>query len=65
MLPMNPQRLYELLRPYVSRVMMDPLNYRGQVRGLFQRQGWDYGLTDAYAAQTRDNLKLLFGNKAH
>lgn len=65
MLPMNPQRLYELLAPFVNRVMLDPLNYRGQVRGLFTRQGWDYALTDAYAAKTKDTLRRLFGNKAH
>ncbi len=65
MLPMNPARLHELLKPYVGRVMMDPLNYRGQVQGLFHRQGWDYALTDAYAAETRDTLRRLFGNKTH
>jgi len=64
MLPMNPRRLHELISHYVGRVMMDPLNYRGQVRGLFHRHGWDYALTDAYAAATRDSLRLLFGNKA-
>lgn len=63
MLPMNPERLYELLAPYVSRVMLDPLNYRGQVQGIFKRHGWDYALTDAYAAATRASLEKLFGNK--
>ena len=65
MLPLNPERLHELLAPYVGRVMLDPLNYRGQVRGLFQRHGWDYALTDEYAETTRDSLRRLFGNKAH
>jgi DNA repair photolyase len=65
MLPMNPARLHELLSPYVSRVMLDALNYRGQVQGLFQRQGWGYALTDAYAAETRESLRRLFENKAH
>jgi len=64
MLPMNPARLHELLAPYVSRVMLDPLNYRGQVRALFKRQGWDYALTDAYAAATRASLEKLFGGQA-
>jgi DNA repair photolyase len=64
MLPLNPQRLYDLLAPYVSRVMLDPLNYRRQVQALFQRQGWDYALTDAYAAETRATLERLFGDKA-
>ncbi|MHB8068445.1 MAG: SPL family radical SAM protein [Desulfobaccales bacterium] len=65
MLPMHPQRLHELISPYVGRVMLDALNYRGQVRGLFKSLGWDYALTDAYAAETRESLRLLFGNKAH
>ena len=64
MLPLNPERLHELLAPHVSRVMLDPLNYRGQVRGLFKRHGWDYALTDAYAVATRDSLMRLFGHKA-
>ena len=64
MLPLNPERLHELLAPYVSRVMVDPLNYRGQVQGLFKKHGWDYALTDAYAAATRARLERLFGNQA-
>jgi DNA repair photolyase len=63
MLPMNPERLYELLAPHVGRVLMDPLNYRGQVRALFNRRGWDYYLTDAYATATRARLEELFGTR--
>jgi DNA repair photolyase len=64
MLPMNPERLYELLAPYVSRVMMDPLNYRKQVQAIFRGQGWDCALTGAYAGETRARLARLFGNQA-
>lgn len=64
MLPMHPPRLHELLSPHVSRVMLDPLNYRGQVQGLFKRHGWGYALTDEFAATTRAELRRLFGNKA-
>jgi DNA repair photolyase len=64
MLPLNPQKLHALLAPHVSRVMLDALNYRNQVRGLFNRQGWDYALTDAYASATRAELLRLFGNRA-
>jgi len=64
LLPLNPARLHELLAPYVSRVMLDPLNYHSQVRELFHRQGWDYALTDAYAAETRAKLERLFGSQA-
>jgi DNA repair photolyase len=60
MLPLNPARLHELIGPYASRVMMDPLNYRNQVSGIFRRHGWDYALTDAYAEKTRAALRDLF-----
>ncbi len=61
MLPMNPARLIELIAPYAGRVMMDPLNYRRQVQALFRRQGWDYALTDEYAAETRAELRRRLG----
>ena len=60
LLPLHPARLYELISPYVSRVMIDPLNYRTQVSGVFRRHGWDYELTDVYAQETRDALQDLF-----
>jgi hypothetical protein len=40
--------------------MLDPLNYRGQVRGIFHRHGWDEALTDAFARRTGDALARLF-----
>ena len=64
MLPLNPARLHELIGPYVSHLLMDPLNYRRQVRRLFQRQGWDYFLTDDYGAATRAELQRRFGDRA-
>jgi DNA repair photolyase len=64
MLPMNPSRLVKLIAPYADRVMLDPLNYRRQVQSLFHQQGWDYALTDAYAAATRAELSRLLGAKA-
>ena len=60
MLPLHPARLHELIGPYASRVMMDPLNYRTQVSGVFRRQAWDYALTDAYAQETREALRTYF-----
>ena len=64
MLPMNPARLHELIAPYVGEVMMDPLNYRAQVRQIFRRHRWDYALTDAYARETRAALLALFQGQA-
>jgi len=63
MLPLNPARLVELIAPYADRVLMDALNYRRQVQQLFRKQGWDYALTDEYAAATRAELGRLLGSK--
>ena len=64
LLPMNPERLYELVNPYVERVLIDALNYRRMVSQLYHRQGWDYELTDDYARETTRTLRRLFGKKA-
>lgn len=63
MLPMNPERLAQLIEPYAERVMLDPLNYRGQVQHLFRQHGWEYALTDEYAAATRAHLCRRLGPK--
>ncbi|MBU1908764.1 MAG: radical SAM protein [Verrucomicrobia bacterium] len=64
MLPMNPERLAELVAPVADEVMMDSLNYRGQVAGLFRQQGWAYALTNEYAQRTRRVLMGRLGRKA-
>ncbi len=64
LLPMNPAALHEAIAPHVSRVLIDALNYRGQVAALFRSQGWDDALTDEYAERTAAELKRLFGAKA-
>ena len=61
---MNPERLADLISPHIDHAMIDPLNYRGQVTGLFRRHGWDYALTDDYAAKTAARLNSRLGNKA-
>ncbi len=52
MLPMNPPRLYDAIEPYLDHLMVDPLNYRHQVRNIFRSHSWEYALTDDYAAKT-------------
>lgn len=64
MLPMNPRALYEAVGPYVNSVLIDALNYRGQVAALFRRHGWTQELTDEYADETAAALRQLFGAKA-
>jgi len=63
LLPLNPARLHDLIGPFVSHVLTDPLNYRRQVQHLFRRQHWDYALTDEFAAQTRAELLKVFGSR--
>jgi DNA repair photolyase len=60
MLPMDPERLHRLISPYADSVLLDTLNYRGQVREVFIRNGWYDALTDEYAEKTRRRLMELF-----
>jgi len=64
MLPMNPVRLYEAIEPYVSNLMVDPLNYRNQVKDIFVKNQWGYALSDQYAAETRAALLGLWDQRA-
>jgi DNA repair photolyase len=64
MLPMDPRALYEMVSPHVDYVLMDALNYRGQVREVFIRSEWDFALSDEYATETGRALTGLFGARA-
>jgi DNA repair photolyase len=55
-LPMNPDRLYEAIEPYITNLMVDPLNYRNQVKDIFLKNHWEYELTDQYAVEIRTTL---------
>ena len=63
-LPLNPERLSALVAPYAGHVLLDPLNYRGQVAALFTRLGWAEALTEDYAARTMAELLRRLGPKA-
>jgi DNA repair photolyase len=52
-LPMNPTKLYEAIAPYITYLMVDPLNYRNQIKDFFLKQHWEYELSDKNAAETR------------
>jgi DNA repair photolyase len=64
MLPMNPERLYEALSPFVNRVLIDSLHYRSKVADLYERRNWGYALSDGYALEMERALRRLFGKKA-
>jgi DNA repair photolyase len=61
-LPLNPQKLVEAIKPYADHFMVDALNYRQQVRDIFRRNRWDYALTDGYGAETGAALLKLWGD---
>jgi DNA repair photolyase len=60
LLPMNPIRLFSAIEPYISNLMVDPLNYRNQVKEIYLRNLWGYELTDQYAAETGAILRRLW-----
>ncbi|MFW6126914.1 MAG: hypothetical protein ACOC6K_01740 [Thermodesulfobacteriota bacterium] len=62
---MNPAGLYEAIAPYISHLMVDPSNYRNQVKDIFLENQWDYALTDQYASKTRDALLRLWDERPH
>jgi DNA repair photolyase len=64
MLPMNPKALYGMISPYADSVLMDALNYPGQIREVFIKNGWDFALTAEYAVKTGKILMELFGDRA-
>ncbi len=62
-LPMNPERLFEILSPCVDTVMLDGLNYKSQVAGLFRQHGWDNNLPNSYASSIHRRMAVLFGRR--
>lgn len=63
MLPMNPEKLYRMISPYIESVMFDSLNYKSQVAGIFIKNGWGYALSPEYASRTSNILRHLFNDK--
>ena len=57
-------KLYAAISPYVDHLLVDPLNYRSQVKDIFFRNRWDYELSDQYAAKTRGTLMGLWESRA-
>jgi DNA repair photolyase len=63
MLPMNPERLLEMLVGIVDEVLIDRLNYSNKVKGLYRRAGFTPYLEAAYFIQTASILKESFEMK--
>jgi DNA repair photolyase len=62
-LPMHPEKLFAEIEPYVDHLLVDPLNYRSQVRDIFLRHHWEHELSDQYAAGARSTLMRLWGER--
>jgi len=63
MLPLDPERLLEMLTGIVDEVLIDRLNYSNKVKGLYRKFGYAPYLEDAYFIQTASILKESFEMK--
>jgi len=63
MLPLDPERLSEMLVGIVAEVLIDRLNYSNKVKGLYRKAGYAQYLEDAYFIQTASILKESFEMK--
>jgi DNA repair photolyase len=63
MLPMDPERLSEMLVGIVDEVLIDRLNYSNKVKSLYRKAGLARYLEDTYFIQTASILKEGFERK--
>lgn len=60
MLPLNPEKICEMLAGNVDEVLVDRLNYSNKVKGLYRRSGLAQYLEDTYFIQTASVLRESF-----
>jgi len=63
MLPLDPERLLEMLTGIIDEVLIDRLNYSNKVKSLYRKTGYAPYLEDAYFIQTASTLKEGFEKK--
>jgi len=63
MLPLNLEKLFEMLAGIVDEVLIDRLNYSNKVKGLYRKTGHAPYLEDEYFIQTASLLKERFERK--
>ena len=63
MLPLNPEKICEMLSGIVDEVLIDRLNYSNKVKGLYHKAGYAPYLEGAYFIQTASILKESFERK--
>jgi DNA repair photolyase len=62
-LPLDPERLLEMLTGIVDEVLIDRLNYSNKVKSIYRKAGYAVYLEDAYFIQTASILKESFEMK--
>jgi DNA repair photolyase len=63
MLPLDPEKLLEMLTSIVDEVLIDRLNYSNKVKSIYLKAGYAAYLEDAYFIQTASILKESFEKK--
>jgi DNA repair photolyase len=56
-LPMNPETLARMIRPYVNRVLIDGMNYLSKTRGIYNRKGMGQWLDAGYIDEVMMRLR--------
>jgi DNA repair photolyase len=55
-LPMDPEKLVEMVSGFADRILIDRLNYQRKVRSLYARRGMGYALEDSYFEEMESRL---------
>jgi len=63
MLPLDTERLLEMLTGIIDEVLIDRHNYSNKVKSLYRKTGYAPYLEDAYFIQTASTLKEGFEKK--
>ncbi|MCL4492507.1 MAG: radical SAM protein [Nitrospirae bacterium] len=62
-LPMDPERLAQEIRPYVHRVLIDRMNYVSKTRGIYTRFGLNQWFDKTFTVNIMQRLKSEFSGK--
>ncbi len=62
-LPMNPDSLAKLIKPYVSGVIIDKMNYESKVKGLYREPGMEKWLDKSFIDKIIAKIENNFADK--
>lgn len=62
-LPMNPERLAKMIRPYAHRILIDRMNYVSKTRKIFTQMGFTRWLEDAFVDDIMMRLRSALAGK--